>query len=235
MKNRIVSICLFVLFLCGCQPAKSQDNGLNNPPPPETTQTEKEETPPPVVVYPGAEEYYLGQITDYSWEQEFPPEFVVLHFCSAVVNHPKDPYNHEYVRQTFINAGVSIHYLIDREGKVFCYIPENRSAWHAGAGTWGNEEKYTNKMNKYSIGIELMGMGTQKEMSIYMTKANYNKLKKEWLGFTEAQYVSLKALLTDVCTRNNIPMDRAHIIGHDQYNPKKRDPGDLFDWSKILP
>ena len=129
MKNRIVSICLFILFLCGCQPAKGQDNSLNNPPP-ETTQTEKEETTPPVVVYPGAQEYYLGEITDYSWEQEFPPEFVMLHFCSAVVNHPKDPYNHEYVRQTFIDAGVSIHYLIDREGKVFCYIPENRSAWH---------------------------------------------------------------------------------------------------------
>jgi len=89
-------------------------------------------------------------------------------------------------------------------------------------------------MNDYAIGIELMGIGTQKEMSIYMTAANYNKLDPAHLGFTDAQYASLKALVQDICDRNDIPMDRDHVIGHEDYSPKKVDPGDLFDWDRLL-
>lgn len=196
---------------------------------PETTVEEK------ITVYPGATEYFLGEITDYSWEQEFPVEFVMIHFCSAVVNHPDDPYNHEYVRQTFTDAGVSVHYIVDRDGQIFCYIPEDRSAWHAGYGTWLDDEKYTNKMNKYSIGIEVMGMGTYQEMSGYLHKWQYNKIPKENLGFTDAQYESLKALVADICARHNVPLDRDHVIGHEEFSPKKSDPGDLFDWSRIVP
>ena len=38
----------------------------------------------------------------------------------------------------------------------------------------------------------------------------------------------------DICTRHNIPMDRDHIIGHEEYSPEKSDPGELFDWSRIV-
>ena len=33
--------------------------------------------------------------------------------------------------------------------------------------------------------------------------------------------------------RYDIPMDRDHIIGHQEYAIKKRDPGELFDWSWV--
>lgn len=191
--------------------------------------------PPRITVYPGAVENYLGDIYDFSWEQLYPPEYVMLHFCSAVVNHPEDPYNMEYVRQTFIDADVSVHYIIDRDGTVYCYIPEDRTAWHAGAGQWAGDEKYTDKMNFYAIGIELVGIGSREDMSLYITKAQYNKLDKTLLGFTDAQYVALSALLEDVCGRNGIPMDREHVIGHEDFNPKRNDPGQLFDWNRILP
>ena len=186
-------------------------------------------------MYAGATEYYLGEITDYSWPQEFPPEYVMIHFCSAVVNHFDDPYNHEYVRQTFIDADVSIHYILDRDGEIFCYIPEDRSAWHAGYGTWLDDEKYTNKMNKYSIGIEVMAIGSQQDMSGYLHDWEYKKLDDSLKGYTEAQYEALAALVKDICERNNIPLDREHVIGHEEYSPKKKDPGQLFDWSRIVP
>ena len=48
-----------------------------------------------------------------------------------------------------------------------------------------------------------------------------------------AQYTALSALLDDICTRNSIPKNRSHVIGHDEYNPAKNDPGELFDWSRI--
>ncbi len=239
MKKRIVLLAFSLLFLWGCRqaPAEEAMADLTETAQVQTTQETTEETtvPTPVTVYPGATEYFLGEVTDFSWEQEYPPEYVMLHFCSAVVNHPDDPYNHEYVRQTFIDAEVSVHYMVDREGNVFCYIPEDRSAWHAGYGTWLDDEKYTNKMNKYSIGIEIMAMGTYEEMSGYLHKSEYNKLPKEHIGYTDAQYAALKDLVADICQRHAIPLDRDHVIGHDQFSPKKNDPGELFDWSRILP
>ena len=241
--RKIIACLLLVLLLCGCssepagetQPAATETVAPTTQPetvPPTTTQ------PPRITVYPGAVEHYLGEEGnghDFSWEQEFPPEYVMIHFCSAVVNHRDDPYNMEYVRQTFIDADVSIHYILDRDGTVYCYVPEDRSAWHAGKGEWLGDEKYTNKMNKYSIGIEVVGIGSMEDMAPYLHKSEYKKLDQSLLGFTDAQYESLKLLVADICERNNIPLDRRHVIGHEEYSPKKNDPGELFDWSRILP
>lgn len=241
--KKIAIFLVIALMLVGCNPSVPE---VTAPP---STQNATEATteattvppttePPRITVYPGAVEYYLGELGnghDFSWEQLYPPEYVMIHFCSAVVNHRDDPYNMEYVRQTFIDADVSIHYIIGRDGTVYCYVPEDRTAWHAGKGEWLGDEKFTNKMNLYSIGIELVGMGSQKDMSLYLTKTEYKKLDKELLGFTDAQYDALKALVEDICQRNDIPMDREHIIGHEEYNPKKNDPGELFDWSRLIP
>lgn len=241
--KRIVAVLLLAVLLMGCspsQPAETTLSAVTTPAPttvPETVPPTTTE-PPRITVYPGAVEYYLGELGnghDFSWEQQYPPEYVMIHFCSAVVNHRDDPYNMEYVRQTFIDADVSIHYILDRDGTVYCYVPEDRTAWHAGKGEWLGDEKYTNKMNLYSIGIEVVGMGSMEDMSPYLHKSEYKALKKEWLGFTDAQYESLKLLVADICERNDIPLDRDHVIGHEEYSPKKNDPGELFDWSRIIP
>ena len=240
--KRFIGILLLVVLLCGCsqiapQPTETAVTTAAPTTEPETVPPTTTE-PPRVTVYPGAVEYYLGELGnghDFSWEQLYPPEYVMIHFCSAVVNHRNDPYNMEYVRQTFIDADVSIHYILDRDGTVYCYVPEDRTAWHAGKGEWLGDEKYTNKMNMYSIGIEVVGMGSMSDMSPYLTKSEYKALDEELLGFTDAQYESLKLLVADICERNNIPLDREHVIGHEEYSPKKNDPGELFDWSRIIP
>lgn len=231
--KRLLSLLLLAVALWGCgkqpEPA-APTTTVDTQPVTETT------TEPPVVVYPGAVEDFLGENPDdFSWPAEFPLEYVMIHFCSAVVGHPEDPYNMEYVRQTFVDNEVSIHYIIDREGTVYCYVPEDRRAWHAGFGEWLGQERFTNKMNKYAIGIELVGIGSQTDMAQYMTKKQYKKLDKALLGFTDAQYDALKLLLEDVCQRNSIPLDREHVIGHQEFSPKKTDPGELFDWSRVIP
>lgn len=234
MKRLFMPI-LAALLLVGCGKTETP------PPKPQIAQLQQEMTAEKmekIIVSPYAVEHYLGELGnghDFSWAREFPAEYVMIHFCSAVVNHRDDPYNMEYVRQTFIDADVSIHYILDRDGKVYCYVPEDRAAWHAGKGTWLDDEKYTNKMNLYSIGIEVVGIGSQQDMSLYLSKAAYNALPKEYLGFTDAQYDSLKLLVEDICYRNGIALDRQHIIGHQEFSPKKNDPGQLFDWSRIVP
>lgn len=241
MKKLLIFAAVLMLLLSGCGQSSQPETV------PATTEATMEATteattaattePPRITIYPGAVEHYLGELGnghDFSWEQLYPPEYVMIHFCSAVVNHRDDPYNMEHVRQTFIDADVSIHYILDRDGTVYCYVPEDRTAWHAGKGEWLNDEKYTNKMNLYSIGIEVVGMGSMEDMSPYLTKKEYKALDEELLGFTDAQYTALKALVADICQRNNIPLDREHVIGHEEYNPRKNDPGDLFDWSRII-
>ena len=96
-------------------------------------------------------------------------------------------------------------------------------------------EKYTNAMNHYSIGIELVGMGSQNDMSGYMSASEYKALDDSLKGFTDAQYEALKPLLEDICARYGIPIDRDHIIGHEEYSQKKKDPGELFEWERIIP
>ena len=113
-------------------------------------------------------------------------------------------------------------------------MPESRAAWHAGKGTFGGEEKYTNSMNKYSVGIELAAIGSENDMVQYMDSQKYNSLDKSLIGFTDAQYESLSALIKDICQRNDIEFTRENVIGHEEYNPDKSDPGELFDWSRLF-
>lgn len=186
-------------------------------------------------VYSGAVEDFLLPVEEYSWEREFAPEYVMIHFTSAVVEHRDDPLNMDYIRQIFVDYDISVHYIIDREGTVRCYVPEDRVAWHAGKGEWANDEKYTNKMNHYAIGIEIAAIGSQKDMEIYLTEEEYAALDDRFKGFSDAQYDALKLLVEDICARYGIPADRDHVIGHQDYSPSKNDPGELFDWSRILP
>lgn len=190
-------------------------------------------TPTPIV-YAQAQEAFLLPADDYSWEREYDPEFVMLHFTSAVVVDPQNPYDMETIRGIFEQTQVSTHYIIDREGTVYCYVPENRVAWHAGKGTWDDNEKYTDKMNHYAIGIELVAMGSEADMAIYMSAEDYATLDGELIGFTDEQYDALRVLVEDICARYDIPVDAGHVIGHCHYSPAKNDPGELFDWGRLL-
>ena len=54
-------------------------------------------------------------------------------------------------RLTNIKSKVSCHYFLNRNGKIFQLVKDNKIAWHAGKSKWGGK----NNLNKYSIGIEL--------------------------------------------------------------------------------
>ena len=182
-----------------------------------------------------AEQDYLLPEDLFSRPRTANPEYVMIHFTSAVTLSKTDPYNMESIRKIFTDYEVSVHYIIDRDGTVSCWVPESLVAYHAGKGEWQNDPKYTDKMNEYAIGIEIAAMGSESDMAQYLSAADYGKIDSDLVGFTDAQYEALAALVKDICTRNQIPMDRDHVIGHEEYSPAKTDPGELFDWSRILP
>ncbi|WLR55433.1 N-acetylmuramoyl-L-alanine amidase [Mesobacillus subterraneus] len=164
------------------------------------------------------------------------PTHVVLHFISNAGVNPENPYIYEDIRKVFIDYDVSPHYMIDREGEIYFLLPESRAARHAGKGELTKYTDYNNQLNRYSIGVELMAIGTQSEMQQMMSPEHYKKIPLKHIGYTEAQYKALNLLIDDILARNKeIKRDKNHIVGHDEYAPeRKTDPGSLFDWSRIL-
>lgn len=160
---------------------------------------------------------------------------VVIHFISNAASKQNDPYNVQDVYRIFLNNGVSSHYLIGRNGEVYRLVDENRVAFHAGKGSLPGFPAYQNRLNEYSIGIELMAIGTREEMLPLISAQTYEAIAPSNIGYTDAQYRSLNLLLNDIIGRHpTIKRDRQHIVGHDEYAPgRKTDPGKLFDWSRI--
>ena len=242
MKALIITLSLLLLTGCSQNAPPSLPEAENIPIPeaPEIvvesptddhnmTDTDSE-AKKPITVSPLATEDLLP-IETYSDTREENIEYIIIHFTSAVMLSRSEPYNMKLIRGIFEDNELSIHYIIDRDGKTLCYIPEDRTAWHAGRGSYNGIE---NRMNHHSVGIELVGMGSEADMAQYMSSEEYQALDKNLTGFTDAQYEALARLVADVCQRNNIPIDREHIIGHSEYNPAKSDPGELFDFDKLL-
>lgn len=160
---------------------------------------------------------------------------VMLHFSSNVTEKPHTPYQVDDIHKIFMDYGVSAHYVIDREGVIYKFVQEDRIAYHAGSGSLSRFPAYENKLNAYSIGIELLAIGTKEEMSTFITEDTYDALDNSFIGYTDAQYESLKSLLHTIHERYpEVKRDREHVIGHDEYAPdRKNDPGSLFDWGRI--
>jgi N-acetylmuramoyl-L-alanine amidase len=170
-----------------------------------------------------------------SQEREGEITHIVIHFTSNVIANPENPYDMDETFETYLESEASVHYFIDRDGTVHAAIPENRAAWHAGRGSLADYPHYENRLNHHSIGIELLGIGSYADMQQYISKEEYDALNPDFIGFTEAQYVSLNRLVNEILTRHRtIQPNRRHVIGHSEYSANnKTDPGELFDWSRL--
>ncbi len=160
---------------------------------------------------------------------------IMLHFCSYAIENPENPYQLSKIIEVFESMQVSANYIIDREGKIYELVNENRVAYHAGKGKLQSPPHYENSMNGHAIGIEIMGIGTEKEMEMFMSKSAFQRIDKKNIGFTTEQYAATNLLINDIASRYPaIKKNRKHIVGHDEYAPTRRtDPGSLFDWAKI--
>jgi hypothetical protein len=98
------------------------------------------------------------------------------------------------------------HYVIRNDGEITQMVAERYMAQHAGPHG-----------NPTMVGIEHDGWDNDPAY------------------FTEAMYLSSAALVRDICVRNAIPVDREHIIGHDEVTGTTHgDPGGYWDWDYYL-
>ncbi|WP_184383517.1 N-acetylmuramoyl-L-alanine amidase [Roseococcus suduntuyensis] len=106
-------------------------------------------------------------------------------------------------------AGVSSHYLVEEDGRIFRLVEEGRRARHAGVSHWGGRSA----LNAFSIGIEIVNPG------------------HEWgyRPFPALQMAAVAELCLDILARHPIPA--RHVLAHSDVAPdRKEDPGELFDW-----
>jgi N-acetylmuramoyl-L-alanine amidase len=139
-------------------------------------------------------------------ERRRPISMVVLHYTDMLSA------DEAIARLCDPEAGVSCHYLVTRTGEVVRMVPEERRAWHAGRSYW----RGITDVNDDSIGIELDNPGHT----------------NGYEPFSDAQVDALIPLLSDIMQRRHIT--RGNVVGHSDIAPaRKRDPGELFPWSRL--
>ena len=104
---------------------------------------------------------------------------------------------------------VSSHYFIKKNGSIINLVPDLYISWHAGISFW----KKLQKLNRYSIGIEIHNPGHQ---------YGYKSFNKKQIN--SVKYLSLK-----LGKMYNIKSE--HYLGHSDISPdRKKDPGEKFPW-----
>ncbi len=101
---------------------------------------------------------------------------------------------------------VSAHYLLDKNGDIYCLVPEKDIAWHAGESFWNGQAH----VNKFSVGIELVNPND----GVF--------------PYPEEQIQALVSLVVPICKEHRIAAK--DVIGHcDIALGRKTDPAG-FDW-----
>lgn len=128
-------------------------------------------------------------------------DVIIIH--SVFNNSGGDKYDKELIIKQFAHYGVSAHYLIGRQGDIYCLVDEKNVAYHAGKSLLPDGRTGTNSC---SIGIELMCTFTE--------------------PVTEAQMQSVVWLTKDIRSRHKIK----YVLRHSDIAPgRKTDPWN-FDW-----
>ncbi|MFD9895241.1 N-acetylmuramoyl-L-alanine amidase [Amycolatopsis sp. NPDC059027] len=129
-----------------------------------------------------------------------------------IVIHDTEGYWDSVLKLAQDPAYVSWHYTVrSADGLIAQHVPTKDVAWHAG--NW--------YVNAKSIGVEHEGFAA----------------KGTW--YTEAMYRASAKLVGYLARKYDIPLDRAHIIGHDNVpgttpatiKGMHWDPGPYWDWS----
>lgn len=139
---------------------------------------------------------------------QYKPQIIVIHIGEGSQN---------IIYQTFLNEEKSSHYCVSKTGEIWQFVKEEDTAWGNGIVVRPTSP-YVLSMpsvnpSAYSISIEHEGFGT--------------------VDFTEAQYSATAALVADIAKRWSIPLDRVHILRHNEIRADKTCPG-LANVTRII-
>lgn len=126
---------------------------------------------------------------------------IIVH--STFNNSGGEKYDIDLVIKQFSTYGVSAHYVIGRDGKIYQLVDEKDNSYHAGKSALPDG---TTNVNSCSIGIEVMTSYTEAP--------------------TEAQMQALLNLIENIKKRYTIK----YVLRHSDIAPnRKTDPWN-FDW-----
>lgn len=129
---------------------------------------------------------------------------VIVH--STFNNSGGDKYDIDLVIKQFSTYGVSAHYVIGRDGKIYQLVDEKDNSYHAGKSSLPDG---TTNVNSCSIGIELMTSYTESP--------------------TKEQETALLNLINNIKKRYSIK----YVLRHSDIAPvRKTDPWN-FDWESF--
>lgn len=128
-------------------------------------------------------------------------QYIILHHTATGEGTIKG------VLRTLTVGKVSCHYVVDTNGDIYKIGEDKMILWHAGESVW----KGKRYMNKYAIGIEIIGpLGDKKT-------------------FTDAQRSSVRELVGYLATLHKIPAE--NVLRHKDVSPGRK--VDIYDsfWS----
>ncbi|MDE0877358.1 MAG: N-acetylmuramoyl-L-alanine amidase [Sphingomonas bacterium] len=139
-------------------------------------------------------------------ERTLPISMIVLHYTGMADG------SSALARLCDPAAKVSAHYVVEENGRVMRLVAEDKRAWHAGRSHW----RGLTDVNSASIGIEIVNPGHE----------------HGYRGFPREQIAAVVQLVAEIKDRHGI--GRGDVVGHSDVAPRrKRDPGELFPWSKL--
>lgn len=155
---------------------------------------------------------------NYANRNGYKPELVVVHCTDGYF-----PGDLKFLQDPKGGAAgpVSSHYLIAPNGDVHQLVQEDKMAWANG-----RVDKPTAKLKKDLLGKYV-------NPNLYSISIEVSVRAKEQIS--TAQDASLKLLIQDICTRNDILQTRDNIIGHREIYSLKTCPGtiELMKYVKI--
>ena len=156
------------------------------------------------------------------------------HDIDKVVVHYTVTYDAQSTYNILLQEKLSYHYVIDHDGQIYQFVPEDKSAWHAGCGS-SLKDGCLPGYNSRSIGISFVNCGYRGGgNTCVFNEACYVPSEPSgydcWQPYSLKQLDSLAKLLADIDYRiDTFVINEESIVRHSDINVQKADPGPAFD------
>ncbi len=140
--------------------------------------------------------------SNYGGRRKSPPAFVILHGSGLPEGATADS-EIAYLQRPSI--GVSYHYYVTKDGRIFQLVSDEFVAFHAGVSDWAEGDQLWSGLNAYSLGIGLESHNAETE------------------NYPDVQVETARWLTQGLMMRYDIPLDR--VLTHKEISaPRKQDP-----------
>jgi N-acetyl-anhydromuramyl-L-alanine amidase AmpD len=140
-------------------------------------------------------------------------------------------------------VSASSHQVIDRDGTCYQCVAMADTAWHAGPATTWQGKPIRGNANDFTVGIEIANWGELKASPAggyvnYLGKAFKGQVftaadGSVWEAYPEPQILAVIGVVKVIV--NKYPgIGRGDVLGHEQIQGNKRDPGPAFPWERVL-